>query len=274
MKAFSRLFGISVNTRIPPKISIALSLVLFFVLFAGYFSASYMRHADNPDDKILPSPMQLVQGVKTAISPDRNGEVPLLIDTSSSLQRFGSGVLIASVLAILLGVSMGVFPFVEAFFLRFILYLGKVPPLALLPMIFIFSGLGESTKIILVVIGIMPAITLDIYFGVKKLPVELLVKALTLGASKMEVPFHIVLPMMMPSILTTIRLNLLPAWLFVIAGEAIAANAGLGYRVFLVRRYLAMDTIIPYVLWIAMLAFLADFILSWIIQRRYPWYGK
>jgi NitT/TauT family transport system permease protein len=63
-----------------------------------------------------------------------------------------------------------------------------------------------------------------------------------------------------------------PAWLFLIASEAIAATSGLGYRIFLVRRYLAMDTIIPYVLWIVLIGFTVDWLLRKTVQWKYSWY--
>jgi NitT/TauT family transport system permease protein len=63
-----------------------------------------------------------------------------------------------------------------------------------------------------------------------------------------------------------------PAWLFLIASEAIAATSGLGYRIFLVRRYLAMDTIIPYVLWIVLIGLTIDWILRSVVRMNYGWY--
>jgi NitT/TauT family transport system permease protein len=63
------------------------------------------------------------------------------------------------------------------------------------------------------------------------------------------------------------------AWLFLIASEAIASQDGLGYRIFLVRRYLSMDVIIVYVAWITLLAFIADFALRKWVSVRYPWYA-
>ena len=70
----------------------------------------------------------------------------------------------------------------------------------------------------------------------------------------------------------SVRLSLGSAWLFLIAAEAIAATEGLGYRIFLVRRYLAMDVILPYVAWITFLAFALDFALKRYSQWRYPWF--
>jgi NitT/TauT family transport system permease protein len=75
----------------------------------------------------------------------------------------------------------------------------------------------------------------------------------------------------MPRLFTAVRLGLGPAWLFLIAAEAIAAEGGLGYRIFLVRRYLAMDVILTYVAWITVLAFAVDRLLALAGRRLYPW---
>ena len=80
-----------------------------------------------------------------------------------------------------------------------------------------------------------------------------------------------VLPQVLPRLIAGVRLSLGPAWLFLIAAEAIAATEGLGYRIFLVRRYLAMDIILPYVAWITLLAYIADWILRWITQHGFSW---
>jgi len=274
MEGIKRLFGISVETKIPKNLAFILSILLFAIIIVSYFAVSYSRHVENPSDKVVPNIEQLLQGVKTSVSPDKtNGNIPLLTDTVTSLTRLFIAVIIAATFGILLGVHMGIFPIVEALFLRFVLILGRVPPLALIPIIILMSGLGEEMKIMLIVVGIGPPIILDTYFQVQKIPQELLVKPLTLGASRFEVVSN-VLKQIMPSFLTTVRLNLLPAWLYVIASEGIRADSGLGYRIYLVRRYMAMDTIIPYVIWIALLAFSIDFLLSWWIKTHYKWYGR
>ena len=75
----------------------------------------------------------------------------------------------------------------------------------------------------------------------------------------------------MPRLIDAVRLSLGSAWLFLIAAEAIASTDGLGYRVFLVRRYLSMDVILPYVAWIALLAFVIDLVLRKLSLWAYPW---
>lgn len=270
-KVLRRIFGLSVYARIPPASSAVLTAIILVSFIALYLFVSYDRHIENPSDKLVPGTHQLIGGVERAVTPDRNGEIPLLVDTLASMRRFFLGVFIGSALGILLGVHMGLFPFLEALLFRIVQFFGKIPPLALLPMIFIFAGLGEFAKVLLIVIGIFPPILVSTYFRTKSIPKQQLVKALTLGGSTSEVVM-VALTQVMPYALNTVRINLLNAWLFLIFSETIAAEAGLGYRIYLVRRYLAMDTIIPYVIWIALLSILFEVLLVLWISRRYRWY--
>ena len=105
----------------------------------------------------------------------------------------------------------------------------------------------------------------------KDVPREQLTKGLTLGASHHEISLRIVLPQILPAVLNTIRLNFKAMILFLIAGESLAATVGLGYRIFVVRRYMAMDIIIPYVVWMSLLAVGADLLVRFYIRKRYPW---
>jgi NitT/TauT family transport system permease protein len=115
-------------------------------------------------------------------------------------------------------------------------------------------------------------ITRDIYLATRKLPGEQITKALTLGAGQLDILYRIVLPQVLPRLIDTLRLSLGAAWLFLIAAEAIASSEGLGYRIFLVRRYLAMDVILPYVMWITFLGFALDWLLRVLLRWRFSWY--
>jgi len=106
-----------------------------------------------------------------------------------------------------------------------------------------------------------------------EIPVEQLIKAQTLGASSWTIIVRVILPQIMPRLLDGIRLTLGTAWIFLISAEAIAATEGLGYRIFLVRRYLSMDVILPYVVWITLLAFLFDYLLKKVTYKMFPWYA-
>ena len=88
----------------------------------------------------------------------------------------------------------------------------------------------------------------------------------------MQIILRIYLPQLLPHLFNSIRLAMGAAWLFLIAAEAIASTDGLGYRIFLVRRYLSMDLILPYVAWITLLAFIIDWLLIKLNQKLFPWF--
>ncbi len=251
--------------------SLLLAATPFVIVIAAYLYTAHERHKENPQDKLVPTLSEMGRGFySTAFEPDRKDQYRLLVDTMASGRRFLISIALMSV-AVLIGLHMGLLPYVEKLLLRFVVFFDKIPALALLPILFIVFGLGELSKIALIVIGVFPTIILDTYLRTKAVPGEQITKGLTLGASDFEVAYHIVLPQIMPGVLDTIRLNFKAVILFLIAGESLAATVGLGYRIFVVRRYIAMDIIIPYVIWMSLLAFVADLLLRWFIEKRYHW---
>jgi NitT/TauT family transport system permease protein len=249
-------------------------LALPFVLVAiAYFAGSSARLAQNPNDKLLPALPSMVQAVKQmAFEVDpRTGSYLMASDTVASLGRLGAALAISTVAALVLGIVIGLLPGANALLGPFVSVTSMVPPLALLPILFIVMGLGENSKIALIVIGTLPCMIRDLAMKVQELPREQIVKAQTLGASTWQVALRVVLPQILPRLIEAVRLSLGPAFLFLIAAEAIAADVGLGYRIFLVRRYLSMDVILPYVAWITLLAFILDLLLGLFARKAFPW---
>jgi len=250
-----------------------LGLVPFVLLALVYVVSSAERRAINPDDKLLPPVSEMAEAARrVALEPDRRTEEYVLwADTAASLRRLGLGLGIATLVGLVLGVAIGILPFVRAALAPLVAVICMVPPMAILPVLFIVFGLGELSKVVLILIGISPFLVRDLAFAVDKLPVEQIVKAQSLGASTWQVAIRVVLPQVMPRLIEAVRLSLGPAFLFLISAEAIAADSGLGYRIFLVRRYLAMDTILPYVAWITLLAYAMDFALARLARATFPW---
>jgi NitT/TauT family transport system permease protein len=250
-----------------------LAALPFVILGLAYLIGSALRLAENPDDKLLPSLSDMARMVEVmAFTPDkRTGDYLLWTDTAASLFRLWSGLAIATAIALVLGLLTGVLPVARAMLGPFVAFLSMVPPLALLPILFIVLGLGEVSKIALIVIGVAPILTRDLALTAAALPREQIVKAETLSASTWLIAWRVVLPQVMPRLIDSLRLQLGPAFLFLIAAEAISAEGGLGYRIFLVRRYLSMDIIFPYVVWITLLAVVMDVGLRLLRRRLYPW---
>lgn len=262
-----------INRRPGRPFAIFLALLPFVLAAVVYEAGSQARLAVNPADKLLPAPAAILDSAIAAVTqPDqRSGAILFWRDTAASLTRLAMGVGIAAALALVLGLAIGLLPLARAALASFVAAVSLAPPLALLPILFIVFGLGEVSKVALIVIGTAPFMIRDLSQRVLETPAEQIIKAQTLGASSAVVALRVALPQMAPRLVQAVRLSLGPAWLFLIAAEAIAATEGLGYRIFLVRRYLAMDVILVYVAWITLLAALMDFALRRFSAWAYPW---
>jgi NitT/TauT family transport system permease protein len=252
---------------------VVLALLPFLLIVLVYMVGSAERRSANPDDKILPPFSEMADTVhRLAFEPDRRtGQYVLWTDTAASLQRLLTGLGLATLIGLSLGLALGVLPLVDATLRPVVSAICLIPPMAMLPILFIVFGLGDLSKIVLIVFGVAPFLVRDVAFAVDRLPREQLVKAQTLGASTWQVAIRVVLPQIMPRLIEAVRLSLGPAFLFLISAEAIAADTGLGYRIFLVRRYLSMDVILPYVAWITLIAYLMDFALSRLSRSAFAW---
>ena len=250
-----------------------LAAIPFVLIAVIYVVGSQARRAENPDDKLLPPVTEMAEtAARLAAEPDRrSGDYVLWVDTAASLQRLALGLGIAASAGLAVGLALGLVPIAGAGFGTLVAVLSMIPPMAVLPILFIVFGLGELSKVVLIIIGVTPMLVRDLSLEVANMPREQLIKAQTLGASTWQVAIRVVLPQLMPRLIKCVRLMIGPAFLFLISAEAIAADVGLGYRIFLVRRYLSMDVILPYVAWITLLAFLFDVALVWIGRKAFPW---
>lgn len=254
-----------------PRMLIGAIPILIVLIVYALMSAA--RAETNAHDKILPTFAAMAQATVrlfTEVDP-RTGQITALADTMASLWRLGVGVLIATIATLVMGIALGVVPLVRAALGPIVTIIAVIPPIAILPILFIALGLDEASKIALIVIGIAPYMIRDLASYVAGLPAEQSIKAQTLGASTWLLTLRVALPQALPRLIETLRFSMGPAWVFLISAEAIASDVGLGYRIFLVRRYLSMDIILPYVAWISLLAIATDFLLLLISRKAFPW---
>jgi NitT/TauT family transport system permease protein len=263
-----------INRRPSRGLYIFLAALPFLAAIAVYGINSHIRLLENPADKILPSLQQMLSTLyEYALVPDkRTGAYLFWSDTGISLWRLGVGLGIATAMALMLGVLGGFIPWLGALILPFVAAFSLVPPITVLPILFIVVGLEELSKIALIFIGTAPVMLRAVALAVEEIPKELIVKAQTLGASTWQMITRVVLPQVLPKLITAVRFALIPAWIFLISAEAIAATSGLGYRIFLVRRFLSMDVILPYVVWITLLAWVMDTLLAMLQRKAFPWF--
>jgi NitT/TauT family transport system permease protein len=277
-----------INARPGRAMTIVLSWVLFAAGIGLYLYTAAARHREDPEDRVTPTIGQMVRGMLGATLAGAEGD-DAQTQPASLIQRFSASMLWKDTVAtgrrffysmallfpaVLLGLHMGLFPHVGAFFLRFVLFFDKIIALSLLPILFIAFGIDELSKIMLIVIGVTPTIILDTFNLARAVPSEQVVKAFTLGAGDFDVAYRVVLKQIWPRVLNSIRLNLKAVMLFLFAGEMIASTDGLAYRIALLRRHMGMDVIIPYVLWVALLLFLVDLTMRLVNRKLHPWFRE
>ena len=266
-----------------------LSWFLFVLGIGLYLQIAHRRHQENADDRIVPTIQQMARSTYDAALKPGEDDEQVISENASMSQRFFSSMLwkdtkatsrrflyslLLLIPAVILGLHMGLFPYVGVFFSRFVLFFDKIVALSLLPILFIAFGIDELSKIMLIVIGVTPTIILDTFNLTRSVPREQIVKAFTLGAGDFDVAYRVVLRQITPRVLNSIRLNLKAVMLFLFAGEMIASTDGLAYRIALLRRHMGMDVIIPYVLWVALLLFLVDLAMRLINRKLHPWFHE
>ena len=256
-----------------PRHASWLAMAPFLLLALAYLIGSEVRLAANPADKLIPAPSSLATALQQlAFQADaRSGTYLMWQDTGASLGRLAIGVGIATSVGLLAGMVIGMLPIARAALDSFVTAVSMIPALAILPILFIVFGVGEVAKVALITLGVLPFLIRDLAQRVREIPEEQWIKGQSLGASSLQLALRVVLPQVLPRLLASVRLSLGPAWLFLISAEAISATSGLGYRIFLMRRYLAMDVILPYVLWITLLAVATDGMLRLLRKRACRW---
>ena len=206
---------------------VLLACIPFVLLVVAYSIGSDMRLAANPNDKLLPGFGALSEALKQyAFTADaRTGLYLMWSDTIASLTRLLTALAISTMIALVFGILVGLLPIARSGLGPFVAVASMVPPLALLPILFIVMGLGEASKIALIVIGTTLKLTRDLALRVEEIPREQIIKAQTLGASTWQIATRVITPQMLPRLLDALRLEIGPAWLFLIAAEAIAADS-------------------------------------------------
>ena len=251
---------------------VALPWIVIAIFVLSYHLLSVSRLSINPNDKLTPSIIDMGQTFWQAATgtyyknPD---EYILWKDTFTSLRLLLSGVISGFVVGAMLGLVTGTLPYARASLRPIIVVLSIVPPLSLLSLMFIIFGSGDSFKIALVMLGVVFLVTRDTDNAASSVAKEQIIKGQTLGAGTLGIMFRVIWPQILPRVMQSMRLTLGIAWLCLIAAEVASANAGLAYRMKISSRFLAMDLIIPYVMWITLIGYILDTSLRLTIKKLF-----
>ncbi|MGR3592472.1 MAG: ABC transporter permease subunit [Limimaricola soesokkakensis] len=191
----------------------------------------------------------------------------------STARVFGA-FLLACAVGIPLGLAMGMSPVMRGLFDPPIEFYRPIPPLAYLPLMIIWFGIGETSKVLLIFLSVFAPVALGARAGVRSAAIEQIHAAYSFGASRWQVMRHVILPSALPEILTAMRVGVGFGWTTLVAAEMVAATKGLGYMVLSASQFLQTPTVIMGIIVIAAIAYAFDLLMRWIERKVIPWKGK
>ena len=249
-----------------PMISVGTVLVLL-ALWVGVTSTGLVKPL------FLPGPKALLTAFRQVWTGDFDGN-PLMTQIGASLARVISAFALASFIGIPAGLAMGVSPRARAVFDPIIEFYRPLPPLAYLPLMVIWFGIGETAKILLIFLACFAPVALATRAGVLSASSDQINAARSMGASRWQVLLHVVLPAATPDILVGLRIGMGVGWTTLVAAEMVAANAGLGQMVLNASNFLRTDVVVVGILVIGVFAILFELGMRWLELTLVPWKGK
>lgn len=221
----------------------------------------------------LPSPAAVAAKFVT-VARDGYADATLLQHISASLKRVFAALVVSIGVGIPVGVAIGMSTIGRGIFDPLLEFLRPIPPLAYLPLIIIWCGIGEPSKVLVIAIAMLAPIALSTAAGVRGVNRDRISAARALGASKAQVIRYVVLPSALPSILTGLRIALGTGWTTLVAAELIAATSGLGFMIQSAANFLNTEVVILGILIIAGIAFVLEFGVRWLEATFVPWAGR
>ncbi len=221
----------------------------------------------------LPSPLDVVNAFLDVLRNGFTGASFWEHAWISAARVFGA-FLLACVIGIPLGIAMGMSSFVRGVFDPPIEFYRPIPPLAYLPLMIIWFGIEEASKVGLIFLSVLAPVALGARAGVKSAAIEQIHAAYSFGATRWQVIRHVVLPSAMPEIITAMRIGIGFGWTTLVAAEMVASTAGLGYMVLSASKFLQTATVIMGIVVIAAIAYAFDHLMRFVERRVVPWKGR
>lgn len=248
---------------IPLVWSVALGTAVW-VIFFGVWELSAARGWINT--LFMPPPHQVLATLYTMIA-----ERGFLWDIGISIYRIIASFALACSIAIPLGVLMGSFRSVEAFFNPFISAWRYLPAPAFIPLLLMWFGAGDGAKLALLFIGVIFFLITLIMDHTRAVRTELIETAKTLGADRWQILSTVVLPAVAPKILISMRQMLAVSWTYLVIAEIVASTTGIGAVMMRGQRFLKVDEIMAGILVIGIVGLLFDFLFRWVQQVLFPY---
>jgi taurine transport system permease protein len=250
--------------------STAISVVTMLSIFALWWAAS---HLGWMPPLFLPTPETVLRRLWESARGDLT-DAPLATHFGWSMFRVFTAFFLACLTAIPVGIAMGVSRIARGVFDPPIEFYRPLPPLAYLPLIIIWFGIDELSKVLLIYLACFAPLAMSARAGVRSVSQEQIHAAYSMGASKWQVIRHVVIPAAMPEILTAMRISIGFGWTTLVAAEMVAATHGLGQMVLNASNFLRTDIVIMGIVVIGTIAYLFDLLMRYVERVVVPWKGK
>ncbi|WP_340107995.1 ABC transporter permease subunit [Pikeienuella sp. HZG-20] len=248
------------------NISIVTALVLiglwFLITGMGWVKPLFLPSPFAVYDKFI---IAMTEGVSNSTLTEH---------TLASLGRVFGALALACLTAIPIGILVGVNRVMRGLFDPVIEFYRPLPPLAYLPLVIIWLGIGEFPKVFLIYLAIFAPMAIAARSGVRSVSVEQIHAAYAMGASRAQVITQVIMKAALPEIFTGMRIGIGVGWTTLVAAEMIAARRGLGFMVLNAAEYLASDTVIMGIIVIGVFAFSFDLLIRYMERIFIPWKGR
>jgi NitT/TauT family transport system permease protein len=214
-------------------VALAIPLLLWSIIsYSGWVPAMF-----------LPTPTAVLQAGSDLLASGN-----LIPDILVSCGRVFAGFLMAALIGVPMGIAMGTFYSMDSFFAPFV-----------------------GTKILIVTLGVVLYNAIMVADAVKFIPSEMINVAYTLGATRRDVLFKVIVPATFPSVLDTLRVNISGAWNYLVIAELVAAQSGLGFRIIQAQRFLQTEKVLFCIALIGVIGLVIDYGLKWLSAKLTPW---
>ncbi|HWT64313.1 MAG TPA: ABC transporter permease subunit [Ochrobactrum sp.] len=221
----------------------------------------------------LPSPVAVWDKFILALTEGVSNST-LWQHTLASIGRVFGAFALALITAVPIGVLMGVNRVVRGLFDPIIEFYRPLPPLAYLPLVIIWLGIGEFPKVFLIYLAIFAPMAIAARAGVRSVSIEQIHAAYAMGATRWQVISQVIMKAALPEIFTGMRIGIGVGWTTLVAAEMVAANRGLGFMVLNAAENLESDTVIMGIFIIGIFAFAFDLLIRYLEKVLIPWKGR
>ncbi|RVL88342.1 ABC transporter permease subunit [Sinorhizobium meliloti] len=252
----------------PKPVPIAVISTLTVAVILGLWSLASTHELVSP--VFLPSPRQVIIATYNLIVTGFV-DATLFEHMGASLYRIFGALITSILIGIPAGLAIGTSRIGRGILDPVVEFLRPLPPLAYLPLIIIWIGIGEASKITVIALAMLPSIILSTSAGVRSVSRDHVNAARSLGATPRQVLAQVVLPSTVPSILTGVRIALGAGWTTLVAAELVAATSGIGFMIQSAAQFLVTDIVIAGIVVIALVAILLEYVARLVERRLVPW---